>query len=88
MRSLTWKLYGMRGVGLKKALVDLKLTGVAKGEEVSNVGDVDKHVTTEGNRTGCLVVESGASSAVQCMACMVMARARSMRLLASIWLLG
>jgi len=46
-----------RGVGSKKALVDLKLVGVAKGEEVSNVGDVDKHVTTKGNRTGSLVVQ-------------------------------
>jgi len=30
-----------QGVGLKKALVDLELTGVAKDKEVSNVGDVD-----------------------------------------------
>jgi len=32
---------GARGVGSKKALVDLELAGVAKGKEVSNVGDVD-----------------------------------------------
>jgi len=30
-----------RSVGSKKALVDLELVGVAKGKEVSNVGDVD-----------------------------------------------
>jgi len=30
-----------QGVGSKKALVDLELAGVAKGKEVSNVGDVD-----------------------------------------------
>jgi len=30
-----------RGVGSKKALVDLELAGVPKGKEVSNVGDVD-----------------------------------------------
>ena len=30
-----------RGVGSKKALVDLELAGVAKGEEVSDVRDVD-----------------------------------------------
>ena len=30
-----------RGVGSKKALVDLELAGGAKDEEVSNVGDVD-----------------------------------------------
>jgi len=30
-----------QGVGSKKALVDLELVGVAKGKEVSNMGDVD-----------------------------------------------
>jgi len=52
-----------RGVGLQKARVDLKLACVAKGKEVSNVGDVDKHVMSEGNRTRSLVVQSGASNA-------------------------
>jgi len=57
-------VWDAQSVGSKKGLVDLELAGVAKGKEVSNVGDVDKHVMSEGNRTGCLVVQSGASSAV------------------------
>jgi len=51
-----------QGLGSKKALVDLELAGVAKGEEVSNAGDVDKHAAYEGNRTGSLIVQSGATS--------------------------
>ena len=54
-------------VGSKKALVYLELAGVAKSEEVSNVGDVDKHVPSESNRTGSLVVQSRASSAAHDM---------------------
>jgi len=72
----------VRGVGLKKLLVDLKLAGVAKGKEVNNAGDVDKHVVTKGDRPGAWLFK--AELAVQHMTSTVMARAWSMRLLATI----